>query len=610
MNNIRIFLTVIAGMFLLGELSAKARRFRCMLKTSVSEMTIGWEQVSGENPVVYFGQHDEGQNYMNYTYKRYPIRTVNAKGMVNKFACLTNLRPSTVYYFIIQDSEGTSQRYSFKTLPDDHNARLSIIGGGDSRNHRIARQNANKMVAKVRPHLVLFAGDMTGGDSGAEWQRWMDDWQLTIGTDGRMTPVIAARGNHERSDASIIDMFDVPHPKVFYGITLARGLMRIYTLNSMKGSSQEQLKWLTNDLAENQDIAWRMAQYHHPMRPHNRRKHEQEFLRRNWGRLFYTYKVQLALECDSHLSKITWPIRATDNRSEAGYDEGFVRDTNGTVFIGEGGWGAPLRKNDDTKRWTRASGSFNQIKWVLVSRSNLEIRTLKTENVDRVVGLTDENQFDIPENIDLWMIRGKSVVTIKNKQALDFVARPAQQYIQINNPRLIQKERQAELRWAADDKGSFIKYKVQVSQNKLFWKTIAVVPQKLNTAKGTVEYKYTDYTQKKGGKYYYKISAVSTKGKELAYTFLEMRTMGQLSLDHLETEKGKSVAFNLNLYQPTDVLIELFDVNRKLVLTQKLRGLKGTQTIPIDCKTLELGHYLLELSYEGQLIRKSIHIKL
>ena len=142
-------------------------------------ITIGWEQLAGANPMVYYGTNDYGMDYSKYPNRAYPKRTIHAKGMHNHFSRLNKLRPNTVYYFVIKDSESCSRRLSFKTLPDEHQSRLSIIGGGDSRNHKIARQNANKIVARCRPHLVLFAGDMTGGDSSREWQEWLDDWQLT-----------------------------------------------------------------------------------------------------------------------------------------------------------------------------------------------------------------------------------------------------------------------------------------------------------------------------------------------------------------------------------------------------------------------------------------------
>ena len=63
------------------------------------------------------------------------------------------------------------------------------------------------------------------------------------------------------------------------------------------------------------------------------------------------------MESDAHLVKSTWPIRPS---TDADNEEGFIRDDkNGTVYVGEGCWGAPLRGADDNKSWTRDSDSFN-----------------------------------------------------------------------------------------------------------------------------------------------------------------------------------------------------------------------------------------------------------
>ena len=123
--------------------------------------------------------------------------------MENRFSRLENLIPNTIYYFVIVDSEGTSREYSFETLPNDSRERISIIAGGDSRNYRDARQKANKMVAKLHPHLVMFGGDMTGGDNADQWIKWMNDWQLSISEQGRLTPIVTARGNHEYSNKTL-----------------------------------------------------------------------------------------------------------------------------------------------------------------------------------------------------------------------------------------------------------------------------------------------------------------------------------------------------------------------------------------------------------------------
>ncbi len=100
--------------------------------------------------------------------------------MKNHFVDLSGLKPATAYYFIIKDSEGTSERFWFKTFPNDPKEPLSIIAGGDSRINQTTRQKANKMVAKLRPHAIIFAGDMTDQDSGMEWINWFNDWQYTI----------------------------------------------------------------------------------------------------------------------------------------------------------------------------------------------------------------------------------------------------------------------------------------------------------------------------------------------------------------------------------------------------------------------------------------------
>ena len=82
--------------------------------------------------------------------------------------------------------------------------------------------------------------------------------------------------------------------------------------------------------------------------------------------------------------------------------------------MGEGCWGAPLRSNDDDKTWTRASGSFNQFKWMFVSPEGIEVRTVKTDQVDQVVALCDEDRFTIPKGIDLWKPSTGEVIHIND----------------------------------------------------------------------------------------------------------------------------------------------------------------------------------------------------
>ncbi|WP_428741618.1 Ig-like domain-containing protein [Tenacibaculum sp.] len=372
---------------------------------------IGWNQISGSNPVVYYGTTDNGTNWSNYTNSKSVDRSVSYKGMNNNFAQLTGLTPNTNYYFVIKDSEGVSSRFWFKTAPNT-NDKMSFIAGGDSRNNRTPRRDANLLVSKLKPTAVFFGGDMTNGDSDSEWQDWFNDWQYTTASDGRMFPIVPTRGNHEGSNNSIYNLFNVPSTSVYYDITFGNNLYTIYTLNSEISAGGTQYSWLSQKLNTNNSI-WKSAQYHKPMRPHVSSKSEGNDEYSNWSQLFYDKGVNLVFESDSHTVKTTWPVKPCSSGSNC--DEGFVRDdVNGTVYVGEGCWGAPLRSSDDSKNWTRNASTFNQFKWIFVEESKIEVRTIKVDNASSVGVVSNQNPFTIPSNLDIWNPSNGSVVTITN----------------------------------------------------------------------------------------------------------------------------------------------------------------------------------------------------
>src|SRR5690606_10102940 len=131
---------------------------------------------------------------------------------------------------------------------------------------------------------------------------------------------------------------------------------------------------------------------------------------RYWSDLFSTYGVNLALESDSHLVKTTWPIRPD---SGAKNDSGFIQSTQGsTVYIGEGGWGAPLKPMNDAKSWTRDAASFNHFFWIFVDSAKIEIRTINVENGAEVGQVSDTNLFQAPPRLNIWTPQNGSVLTI------------------------------------------------------------------------------------------------------------------------------------------------------------------------------------------------------
>lgn len=111
------------------------------------------------------------------------------------------------------------------------------------------------------------------------------------------------------------------------------------------------------------------------------------------------------------MTKITWPIRPSN---DPGSSEGFIRDDqNGTVYAGEGGWGAPLRDCNDIKPWTRNSGSFNQFSWIFVDENQMEIRTVRIADSDVVMEVDSDNIFRAPTGLSTWNPSNGDVVIVR-----------------------------------------------------------------------------------------------------------------------------------------------------------------------------------------------------
>ncbi len=370
-------------------------------------MTIGWNQLSGHSVAVFYDVVDHGTDIQAYENFQLPDRTVVYKGMNNYFVNLKNLQPNTAYYFVIADSEGVSRRFWFRTLPDDPSIPLSIIAGGDSRRSGSAttphepRIQSNKIVRAVRPDFVAFGGDYTDKNTDGQWQTWMDDWQYTTGEDGLMIPILATRGNHERSNEDIINLFNVPHEDVYYAVNFGGSLIRFYTLNVMISVAGDQTNWLANDLMQNDDATiWKLAQYHYPIAPHQSGKTYKTTQYIHWVPLFHQHGMHMVVECDSHIARNSWPIKPSD---EAESDGGFVRDDEtGTVFTGEGSWGL-IRTADVSYSWTRDKGSFTQVKWIQATMDSLTVYTIKSATSNPVETVDDNDRFQMVDSLDLWV---------------------------------------------------------------------------------------------------------------------------------------------------------------------------------------------------------------
>ena len=385
-----------------GEVDAYRLSWRTDPATS---MVIGWNQLSGNAPAVCYDTVDRGDQVEKYKFTQAPDRVEVYRGMTNHFARLENLAPDTAYYFVVCDSEGAGRRLWFRTAPAKPQP-FTFVAGGDSRSNPEPRREGNSLVAKLRPLFVLFGGDYTVSGKPEQWKEWFSDWQLTISEDGRIYPIIATHGNHENADLMMMtQLFDTPHPSQYYSLGFAGNMMRIWALNSeLRPKDPEndikQNEWIAADLPQYEDVTWKVATYHRPMRAHTAGKAEGIPRIEAWAQLFYEQGIDLVVESDTHMVKRTYPLRPSE---ETGSSQSFIRDDqNGMTFIGEGSWGAPQRPANDDKPWTMASDSFHQFKWIQVFPDELLIRTVKFDNPELVEPLTEKNLFDEPENMVFW----------------------------------------------------------------------------------------------------------------------------------------------------------------------------------------------------------------
>jgi hypothetical protein len=398
-------------------------------------ITVAWDQTDGSKSEVYYGPADHDRKYWKYPESQIAQTEMNRYDMNTRFTAISGLLPGTNYYFIIKDISGVSKRYWFKTAPGKPEP-FTFVVGGDTKSMGEALEAgraSNRLVAKLRPLFVMFNGDFTSGNgtNPDNWKTWLNDWQdLTTGADGRMIPVIPVMGNHESGNKRNLNIiFNAPYQyndttHVYYSLNVGGKLMHIMALNTEIRIDSLQTKWLVQNLKAHSDFQFKVAAYHKPFFPHTQRKKENQFNYNSWANLFYDYGLDLSFDADSHMHKITFPVKP--DSSEAAY-MGFVRDEkNGTMFIGEGSWGATPRANNDDKPWTLTSGSFNQLKWIHVfpetgdKEAHLDIYTVISCEYDKdttqilyddIEALSEDNLFSIPEGIRLHQMEkyGKRV---------------------------------------------------------------------------------------------------------------------------------------------------------------------------------------------------------
>ncbi len=253
-------------------------------------------------------------------------------------ARLNDLSPATKYRVEIESDGRRSPPMFFVTAPVE-DVPISVIFGADSRSGLKERREVNAMLAEMvakshepgKTPILAFAhgGDyIVSGTRLDQWSRWMSDHELTVGADGRLLPIIPARGNHDIGKL-FNEIFDFPPEDTnYYSVDLGPQV-RLVTLNTETSVAGGQVTWLEKELAASRPkYRWLFVQYHRPAYPAVKNPWTNQI---HWVPLFEKYDVDLACEGDGHNIKRTPPIR--EKRI----------DPTGVVYIGEGGLGVGQR---------------------------------------------------------------------------------------------------------------------------------------------------------------------------------------------------------------------------------------------------------------------------
>jgi PKD repeat protein len=395
--------------------------------TPSNNITIGFTAKGSDAHVKYGTSTDET------TWTRANLTRSNTfkTSIVSQIVKLTGLTPNTAYYMQACDSTGCGQRYWFKTA-SDRPQDMTFISGGDSRSNPTGLQKANRMVAKIRPSFVDFGGDLTNSHTVAEVNTWLTDWELAFSADTingvsyKYIPgLIVNVGNHESSDKQFVcsifgantDGNEACSDRDTYGAFNVNGnQLRVYNLNSEfrpGGSTANattmaaQTAWLNNDLATaGQQVQWRMAAYHVPALPRTSSKGVVEPGVIDWGKSFYTNKMNFVFESDSHLLKITKPVKV----NAAGND--YEEINGGTVYLGEGAWATSPRAVDRNATWLVQDqyAQVNNFHLMQFVGDKLHVRTVLPMNEALVTPLTREqreaNPLALPSNLSVRQFSG------------------------------------------------------------------------------------------------------------------------------------------------------------------------------------------------------------
>ena len=298
-----------------------------------SSITIRWRTDLPANSRVLFGT----------TVEDVKEKVTDLKLVTDHEVLLTNLQPSTKYYYTVGTNESVSRPHLeqyFRTAPrvgSTDSIRIWALGdfGNSSKNQAACSNAISKFTKNHRPDAWIWLGD-NAYSYGREEEYQKHVFRVYQESFFKNTPLYPAPGNHDYGDGDRTKSQHIPYFNIFsmpqngeaggvpsssesyYSVDF--GNVHLVSLDSyglldgghlLSDTIGKQVQWLKQDLEANK-LPWTIVYWHHS--PYSKGSHDTDTeedlikIRENFLPVLERYKVDLVLCGHSHVYERTHPI--------------------------------------------------------------------------------------------------------------------------------------------------------------------------------------------------------------------------------------------------------------------------------------------------------------
>lgn len=309
-------------------------------------MTVQWHtDLNTPETQLFYKKNDQTEwQQATASYARLPSTQIDVHH-VN----LSQLAPNSEYEFRI-GSDPTV--YRFRTMPQYIIQPLSFVVGGDLFSSRKLFRKMAQTICERDPDFIVIGGNIANAIHPGffqlpsrrlrHWLAFFSEWKKSFArNDHRIIPFLVIPGEEDiRSDDYdlFFSLFAFPQKKLYRNIQFGNYLT-LYLLDSghFHPIDGPQSYWLSHALKETPTTAFSFAIYHESAYPSSTPYFGSaaKKIRTDWCSLFDEYHLQAAFEHHNHAFKRTFPLFHNQINAQ------------GTVYLGDGSWGAEPRKTND-----------------------------------------------------------------------------------------------------------------------------------------------------------------------------------------------------------------------------------------------------------------------